>query len=201
MNRIPLKLLILILVGLAPVAQAQILTPATWEIELSKTDLKAGDEIDIIFKATIDDKWYLYANDFDPDCGPLVTEVKFSNTKNFQLAEGLKAINSIPKHDEIFDCDVKIFKKKGEFRQRIRVLGSPLSIEGSIEGQVCTEIEGKCVNFATDFSFANLTVSGSPQAQAEPPAKQGASNEQSANRKITPDGRIVPDSVTNDQGR
>lgn len=140
--------------------KAQILTPTTWEITLSKTDVSAGDEVDIIFKATIDDVWYLYANDFDPDCGPILTEVSFEALSNAEPVGGLKAINSVPKHDEIFDCDVKIFKKKGEFRQRIRVLGGPLSISGAIEGQVCTEIDGKCISFEEDFSFENIAVKG-----------------------------------------
>ena len=158
----PGLLILIVFSFLTPfLAAAQILTPATWNIRLSETNIKAGDEIDIIFNAAIDDVWYLYANDFDPDCGPIVTEVQFEETKNFQLVGGLKAINAVAKHDEIFDCDVKIFKKKGEFRQRIKVLGGPLNIAGAIEGQVCTEIDGKCINFDEDFSFSNVAVTGS----------------------------------------
>lgn len=145
--------------------KAQILTPTTWEIKLSETNVKPGDEIEIVFTATIDDVWYLYANDFDPDCGPLLTEVRFEEVNNFEPVGGLKAINSLPKHDEIFDCDVKIFKKKGAFRQRIKVLGNPMTISGSIEGQVCTEIDGKCVPFAEDFSFQNIAVGEAAKVQ------------------------------------
>lgn len=165
MNPILARLTVL-LVCLTPLfTRAQILTPTTWEIRVSETNVKAGEEIDVIFQATIEDVWYLYANDFDPDCGPLLTEVQFADIKNFELVGALKAINPLPKHDEIFDCDVKIFKKKGEFRQRIKVLASPLNIAGSIEGQVCTEIDGKCVPFEADFSFQNITVTGSPKVQ------------------------------------
>lgn len=165
MNPIFARLTVL-LVCLTPLfTRAQILTPTTWEIRVSETSVKAGEEIDVIFQATIDDVWYLYANDFDPDCGPLLTEVQFAEIKNFELVGALKAINPLPKHDEIFDCDVKVFKKKGEFRQRIKVLASPLNIAGSIEGQVCTEIDGKCVSFEADFSFQNIAVSGSPKVQ------------------------------------
>lgn len=165
----PPLLILIVFSFLTPfLAAAQILTPATWNIQLSETKIKAGDEIDIIFNAAIDDVWYLYANDFDPDCGPIVTEVQFGETKNFQLVGGLKAINAVAKHDEIFDCDVKIFKKKGEFRQRIKVLGGPLNIAGAIEGQVCTEIDGKCINFEEDFSFSNVAVTGSQKNDPVP---------------------------------
>lgn len=186
---------------------AQILTPATWDIQLSETKVKAGDEIDIIFKATIDDVWYLYANDFDPDCGPLLTEVRFESTENFEPVGGLKAINPVPKHDEIFDCDVKIFKKKGEFRQRIKVLGNPITISGAIEGQVCTEIDGKCISIEADFSFENIAVSGAPKAQPSP-RKNDATEKQSRTPKApvaTPDTKkdsVVSEApTTTDYGR
>lgn len=164
--------------------QAQILKPATWTIELSETNPAVGDEIDIIFKAAVDDKWYLFANDFDPDCGPMLAEVSFDEIDNFQLVGGLKAIGAQAKRDEIFDCDVKIFKKHGEFRQRIKVTGQPLHIAGSIEGQVCTDVDGKCVQVEDDFSFANIAVrpgaavKAQPQKQVPAPKQTKASNEQ-----------------------
>lgn len=176
-------------------SSGQILTPATWQIELSETNPKVGQEIEIIFKASIDDIWYLYANDFDPNCGPLLTEVSFAGAQNFELVGGLRAINSVAKHDEIFDCDVKIFKKTGEFRQRVKVLGSPLTITGSIEGQVCTEIDGKCINVEEDFSFANITVSGASatpgigsEKQEKPTQKAPAMQQEKS--KVTPQTEV-----------
>jgi thiol:disulfide interchange protein len=154
--------LFLVIFFSATFVHAQILTPATWTFEISKSSAKVGEEIELIFKATIDDKWYMYANDFNPDCGPLLTEIQFSNTTNFEVSGSTKAIKSVAKHDEIFDCDVKIFKHTAEFRQKIKVTGSPLNISGNIAGQVCTEIDGKCIPFDEDFSFNSITVSGKP---------------------------------------
>src|SRR5688572_26263671 len=70
---------------------SQILQPAKWTTSLSKENVIAGDVIEVILKATIDDKWYLYANEFDPDCGPLLTEIQFTDMKNFELVGALKA--------------------------------------------------------------------------------------------------------------
>ena len=137
---------------------SQILEPAKWTFEASKQDARVGEEIELIFRATIDDNWYMYANDFDPDCGPLLTEIVFTETKNFEVVGATKAVNSSPKHDEIFGCDVKVFKKNAEFRQRIRVTGMPLQISGSVQGQVCTELDGKCVSFEEEFSFSDISV-------------------------------------------
>jgi thiol:disulfide interchange protein len=167
---------------------AQILTPAKWTTEVSKTDVKIGDEIELIFKATIDDNWYMYANEFDPDCGPLLTELQFTQIAGYELVGKTKALNPVDKHDEIFDCPVKVFKKKGEFRQKIKVLGSPLKITGSVQGQVCTEIDGKCIPFEEDFIFENFTVTGGKKVAV--PVEKPAENKEPVR---APDaGNIAP---------
>ena len=125
----------------------QILKPATWSNEISKTSLKVGDVVELVFKAKIDAAWYMYANDFDPDCGPMLTELTFNTPKNYEVVGKTIAVNPTDKHDEVFDCDVKIFKKNGEFRQRIKITGTPVNISVTAGGQVCTEIDGKCIPF------------------------------------------------------
>lgn len=141
-------------------AYAQILTPTKWVWQASSTSVKVGDEIDLIFKATIEKDWYIYANEFDPDCGPMHTTVTLNPDASFKTIGTLKAINAVAKHDEIFDCDVKIFKNTAEFRQKIRVLSANLKLSGIYEGQVCTEVEGKCIPFDGEFVFAGISVAG-----------------------------------------
>jgi thiol:disulfide interchange protein DsbD len=171
------RLIFLVFATFPSIVFAQVLQPAKWTTEASTSAAKAGDVIELIFKAKIDENWYMYANDFDPDCGPLLTEIAFTALENFELVGKAQAINSSPKHDEIFDCDVKVFKKTAEFRQKIRVLGTPLKITGSVQGQVCTELDGKCISFEEDFSFENFTITGNvktpplnPQEEKQKPA-------------------------------
>ena len=166
MNLNKLTQLTLLFVCLSFVSFAQVLKPAKWNIEASKRNVTIGDEIEIILHANIDANWYMYANNFDPECGPLLTETSFADIKNYKLVGGLLAINPSDKHDESFDCDVKIFKKSGEFRQKIKVLGSPLIITGIIQGQVCTE--GKCIPFEEDFSLDQFSVTGAPKKNNTP---------------------------------
>lgn len=150
----------LVLILLALSSYAQILTPTKWVWQASRTSVKVGDEIDLIFKATIDKDWYMYANEFDPECGPMLTTITLNADASFKVVGTLKAINSTAKHDEIFDCDVKIFKSNAEFRQRIKVLSANLKLSGVYEGQVCTEVEGKCIPFDGEFVFTGITVAG-----------------------------------------
>lgn len=155
-------------------SEGQILTPASWTTEASVTSVKPGDVVELVFNATIDENWYMYANDFDPDCGPLLTEIQFTGIANYELVGKTIAVEPIPKHDEIFGCDVKVFKKKAQFRQKVKVLGSPLSISGSIMGQVCTEVDGRCIPFEEDFIFENITVVGKASPRQEGTSEQKA---------------------------
>jgi len=154
-----LALLLIVIASFARnnnIVSAQILDPSHWSFQVSNKNVKAGDEIEIIFSAEVDENWYVYSNDFDPDCGPLLTEVVFDNTKNFKLVGGLVPIDPTPKHEEAFDCDVKVFKHHAEFRQKIKVLG-PVKISGAIKGQVCST---SCVQFDKSFLLDDIKVTG-----------------------------------------
>jgi hypothetical protein len=63
---------------------AQILQPATWNYEVSKKEVKAGETVDLIFTATLIKDWYLYSTDFDPDLGPTVTTFAFTPNDSYQ---------------------------------------------------------------------------------------------------------------------
>lgn len=159
---------------LALQASSQILTKVNWTHEISRTDVKVGDEVDIIFRATIDPGWYIYTVGFDEDCGPIPMTVTYEGMRGFELKGDLRAINDMAKHDKTFDCDVRIFENAGEFRQTIKILSAEAaSISGVLEGQVCSEEEGLCVLYEDDFRFG-LNVSGAPAPrQPEPEQRAG----------------------------
>jgi len=143
---------------------AQVLNPVKWTTESSVTEAKTGEEITLIFHATIDNNWYLYSSEFSCEDGPIKTTFTFQADKSYELVGGLIATNPIDKHDKIFECDVKIFKGAGEFRQKIKVHSSPLKISGSYEYQVCTELTGQCVPGAGEFLFDKIKVTGDSKA-------------------------------------
>ncbi|MCE7862163.1 MAG: DUF255 domain-containing protein [Bacteroidetes bacterium CHB5] len=144
---------------------AQILKPAKWSYS-SVTEAKVGDEVELIFKATIDKDWYLYSSEFNCEDGPIKTTFNFVPDASYQLVGNVVAVNPTDKYDDIFECDVKIFKKTGEFRQKIKILASPLKITGESDYQVCTELTGQCIPGADDFSF-NIKVSGAASEQVK----------------------------------
>ncbi|MBL7877000.1 MAG: disulfide bond formation protein DsbD, partial [Cyclobacteriaceae bacterium] len=159
--------LIFILLSFVVTTQAQVLTPVKWSYATSIKDARVGDEVDLIFKAAIDKDWYLYSSEF-PCEDPIKTSFSLTPNSSFQLIGGIQAINPIDKYDEIFECDVKVFKKTAEFRQRIKVLSANLKISGESDYQVCSDVTGQCVPGGEDFSFASLVVSSSkPEGQPQ----------------------------------
>lgn len=145
---------VLFLFTIAIVSQAQILEPSKWSFELGKNDIQVGDQVDLVFKATIDPKWYLYSSDFDPDLGPKVTTFIFDENKSYELVGDIKPMGAEEKYDEIFEGNVTFFKGTGEFRQTIRVLQPEVSVNGIIDYQVCSDIDGRCIPFEQDFQFS-----------------------------------------------
>lgn len=164
------KLLIVWLAALLPVfAGAQLVLPATWSFSVSKSDVKVGDEVELIFKADIPQDWYMYSNEFKGE-GPIKAVFKFDKNATYKLVGGVKAINPVTKEDEFFG-EVKIFKKKAEFKQKVKILAANPAIKGSVvEYQICSDISGKCSQFFDeegDFGKL-LKVSGGTNVTVEP---------------------------------
>ena len=155
---------------------SQVIEPSSWTTAASSKEVNVGDQVDLIFKADIIKDWYLYSSDFDPDCGPMVTTFNFEPNSSYELIGGIKAINPIEKYDDIFECNVKIFKKKGEFRQTIKVLNTALKVSGNYEFQVCSDVDGKCIPFDHDFTFDDFSVKNSGSSSSTPENKETKDN-------------------------
>lgn len=151
--------------------KAQILQPAKWNYSVSAPEARVGDEVELIFKATIEKNWYLYSSEF-PCEDPIKTSFNLVPHSSFELVGKLVPINPVDKYDDIFECDVKIFKKEAEFRQKIKILASPLQLTGESDYQVCSDLTGQCISSADDFSF-NIKVSGGGSIAPTPETGNG----------------------------
>ena len=167
---------VLLLLAVTSLAYAQILQPARLVAETPAKSLKVGDEVELIFKASVDKDWYIYSVGFDEDCGPIPMAVTLEKHPSFALVGNLIAVNDQAKHDKIFNCDVRIFVNTGEFRQKIKILSPDLKLVGSYEGQVCSEVEGKCVLFSGDLLFEKINVTGKVSENIQAP-KEGKKQE------------------------
>jgi thiol:disulfide interchange protein len=162
---------ILLLIFFAIGANAQILNPTKWEFEVSKKQVAPGEELDLVFKARIEQKWYLYSSDFDPDLGPLLTTFEFEPNDSYELVGEIRPINPSKGYDDIFEGEYTYFKGNGEFRQTVKILKSNPVIKGTIEYQVCSDVDGRCINLDADFVFEKISVSGQADTDKTPTEK------------------------------
>lgn len=133
----------------------QILKPISWEVKMSNNSPSVGDEVTLEFKAKIDEKWYLYSSDFDPDLGPMITEFFFEENDSYEVIGEIEPVNPQKKYDSLWEGEYTYFKKEGLFRQKVKILKADFSIKGNYTYQVCSDIDGKCIPFDDEFSLGN----------------------------------------------
>ncbi|MDB5255521.1 MAG: thiol:disulfide interchange protein DsbD [Chitinophagaceae bacterium] len=156
---------------LACKSEAQKLTPATWKYSLSKKEVVIGQTVDLIFEADIEDNWYLYSSDFDPNLGPNLTVITFEPNSTYKLVGKLKPIGAKKKYDDIWGGEYTYFKHKALFKQTVKILAEQVTIKGSYTFQVCTEVDGKCVPGDGEFEFKDFVITkveGSSSANTVP---------------------------------
>ncbi|AMM50298.1 thiol:disulfide interchange protein DsbD [Rufibacter sp. DG15C] len=153
-----LWMFLLPLLLLVTMVQAQVLKPSSWSYDVSSTEVKVGEEVDLIFNAKIIPDWYLYSSDFDPDLGPMVTTFTFQKHPSFALVGKVKPMGPKKKYDDTWGGEYTYFTKTAQFRQRIKVLQPTLVLKGSYEYQVCSDVTGQCIPGEGDFNFTQIKV-------------------------------------------
>jgi thiol:disulfide interchange protein DsbD len=154
---------------------AQVLRPIQWDSKTSVGEIQKGGILELIFTAKIDEGWYLYSNDFDPDLGPMLTTFEFIKNPSFELL-GRKPtpIGSKKKFDkEIWNGEYTYFTKTAEFRQKVKVLNEKFKVETTANFQVCSDVDGKCIPLENDFVFDKVKVI----AEEKPTVEENANTE------------------------
>ena len=137
---------------------AQILTPALWHYQPSRQQVQVGDTVDLIFTVTLEDNWYIYSNDFDPDLGPMPTSFEFEQNGSYERIGKVEAIDPKRKYDPVWEGEISYLEGKAVFRQAIKVLTEELLVKGSYSYQVCSSVDGKCIPGTGDFHFDNIEI-------------------------------------------
>lgn len=145
---------ILLLTFISLSAWAQIETPTIWEKPLVKNqNPSVGETIDVVFKAKIKKGWYLYSANFDPEIGPIVTTFSFKEHPSYQVVGKIQPKGQKVKMDEVWQAEIPYFTESATFVQRIKILAPLVELNGSIEFQTCTDIDGRCINGKEKFSL------------------------------------------------
>ena len=145
-----------------------------FSITYSKTkNVRAGDIIDIIIKFNIADGFHVYSEKSDcPEYnGPIRASIDFTQNGSYEKQGNFKGIGDhMVLEEDIWNCSTGEFTGKGEFRQKIKVLGSIEKIEMLFNGQICNE--SGCENLRDiALTAPSLTVSGSVVATIQEPTR------------------------------
>ena len=145
---------------------AQIQKRANWSYDFPKQAVKAGDVVEITFKATLDDNWYIYASQLEVD-GPMPTTITIKPSEAFKLVGKVKSVGFKPHYEEIWGGNVSIAEKQAIYIQKVKILKPNPVFEGSISFQTCTVSNGQCVPGDEDFKISGLKVA--PQSTVDSP--------------------------------
>ncbi len=134
--------------------------PVKWVASVEQTSEK---EATLVFKATIQKNWHLYAEYFE-DGGPLPTKFTFNPDPGFELV-GKTTENPEPhaEFDKDFKLNVKLFHDYAEFRQKIKIDNSKaFDIKVDVEYEACTD---HCI--FSDSSFVMKINAGASNSVVE----------------------------------
>ncbi|MEN6456473.1 MAG: cytochrome c biogenesis protein CcdA [Prolixibacteraceae bacterium] len=135
---------------------SQIEEPVKW----SFSSKQSGKEVQLIFKATIDQGWHLYDTSL-PDGGPVPTSINYNDSSLFEFQGELKK-NPQPVQifDKAFQMNLRYFGHQVEFVQTIRLNSDkPVTISGYVEFMVCDD--ERCLPpTEADFEFKLKTENG-----------------------------------------
>ena len=150
------KIFILFFTLLSVITSAQIFTPVSWDFSQKQV---SDNEIELQFKATIDDGWYLYSQ-FIGDDGPVPTELTFTSEGGYSLVGNPKEGEPIEEFDPNFDMILKYFKNEAIFTQIVQVSSSEdFNLDGNVYFMVCDEAQ--CLPpEEVEFSFEIKGVDG-----------------------------------------
>ncbi|WP_234736543.1 protein-disulfide reductase DsbD family protein [Tellurirhabdus bombi] len=150
---------------------AQILkSPATWNFRLNKSEAKVGDIVEVRMTAAIDDGWYMYSSDFDPNLGPNLAVSKFKPNNTYELVGKLTPVGAKEKYEEVWGGNVRYFTHEAIFTQKVKILKNAPTIAGSIEYSTCSLKDGTCLPPAeSDFSLTLKTTEATASAATPSP--------------------------------
>jgi hypothetical protein len=129
-------IIIILLLGSAAIAKAQILHPVKWSYgakRISKT------EAVVFLKATIDEGWHLYSQTV-PDGGPVKTSFNYKPSPDYMMVGATTEPKPTTRYEKVFSMNVGFFEHEVIFQQKIKLKSSgPVEVKGGLEYMTCND--------------------------------------------------------------
>ena len=150
------RVLVFLFILISLFVSAQIFNPVQWEFKKEKI---SEHELELQFKAIIEDGWHLYSQHISDD-GPVPTQFTFTTLEGYERIGEMIEGDPIEEFDPNFDMVLKYFDREVVFYQKIKVQSSEdFKISGNVYFMVCDEVQ--CLPpEEVDFSFDISGVEG-----------------------------------------
>ena len=133
--------------------------PAKWQFSVAENVVEIGQEATLRLEVELEDTWYIYSTDQDPEVGPLPTEIRFEPHESYALKGAPVPVKVKQKYDEVWLDSIRIVGESGGgFLQKIRILDQNPVIKGRIIYSVCSMETGLCVFPKENFDFTGMVV-------------------------------------------
>ncbi len=155
----------LLLLLSAVTLKSQVLEPVTWSFRSEKT----GDNtFELVMTAELEKEWHLYAMDIEPG-GPIPTSFTFEPGAGFTLTgKTVEVTKPEVKYDNSFSMNIGMHSDRAEFRQKVTVTGSPVTVKGYVTFMSCDDKQ--CLS-PRDVEFA-LVLKGGATVPATAPGEK-----------------------------
>ncbi len=143
---------------------------ADWVFTVDKELVMIGDVITVTFEAPLEEGIHIYSSDFDPSCGPLVSELVMLEDPSFAMEGRFNSHGAETHFDDIFKCEIKYFSDKAVFTQMFKIMDINPSISGTMYYQMCDDetCVGHKYNFDLSGSFEVSDATGEPETKSIP---------------------------------
>ena len=135
---------------------SQVIKPVKWTTSVEKI---SETEYNLVAIAAIDNSWHLYSQNV-PKNGPNPTVFNFEANKDYTLLGNVIEDEGHTVNDPVFKMMIKFFENSAEFKQRIKILNTELSlVKGEVEFMVCDDT--RCLPptyIDLEFNLENVIV-------------------------------------------
>ncbi len=153
-----------ILLFAALALNAQVLDPVTWSFRSEKT---GENTFELVMTAELEKSWHLYAMDIEPG-GPIPTSFTFEPGPGFTLSgKTVEVTKPEVKFDNSFSMNIGMHSDRAEFRQKITVTGSPVTVKGYVTFMSCDDkqcLPSKDIEFALELKGGAASPAGTNNA-------------------------------------
>jgi thiol:disulfide interchange protein DsbD len=146
-----------VMVTMAQTAHSQVLQPVKWKFETKQI---SDTEYAILFKASIEKNWHLYAQWLPEGNFSLPTQFIFETTSDVELIDSVTSLSTVHEaYEELAGAMSRYYDTEAIFSQKIKVTGENPQVKGLIDYMTCDDEQCIKLDEEFEFNFNNTAVS------------------------------------------